>query len=304
MGTVVVVGSANVDVVVTTRRFPQPGETIQGGSAALLPGGKGANQAVAARRAGAATRFLGCVGDDVFGRHLRSFLEDEGIGLDGLRTTCGIPSGMAVVTVTELGENAIVVVPGANAAVDVDHVMTAARLGAGDVVLVQLEVPEATVATALRAARGAGATGVLNPAPALPIGRDVLALADVLVMNEVELGGYLGGAVDGADDAALLTAVRSLQASPEQRVVVTLGARGVLAVSGREVLRVKGHPTNVVDTTGAGDCFVGVLGAGLVAGDPFGLSVRRANLAGALAVGRRGAGPSMPTAAEIAAAMR
>jgi ribokinase len=301
MGTVIVVGSANVDVLVGVRRFPRPGETITGSSAALLPGGKGANQAVAARRAGAATRFVGRIGDDVFGEQLRSFLSREGVGLDALQTTAATPSGMAIVTVTELGENSIVVVPGANgvlAPADVDG----GRVHAGDVVVTQLEVPEATVAAALQAARDGGATGILNPAPAIPVSREVLAAAHVLVMNEVELAGFSGSTVDAGDDAALLAAARAVQASHDQRVVVTLGARGVLAIGGRDVLRIKGHPAKVVDTTGAGDCFVGVLAAGLAAGDAMGLCVRRANLAASLAIGRRGASPSMPTAAEIAAA--
>lgn len=302
VGSVVVVGSANVDVVVTTRRFPRAGETIAGSGVALLPGGKGANQAVAARRAGAATRLVGRVGDDVFAQQLRAFLEGEDVRVDLLRTTDATPSGMAVVTVAEDGQNAIVVVAGANATLgraDVESV----PIGGGDVVVCQLEVPEPTVAAAVAAARSAGATAILNPAPAIPVDRSLLAAADVVVLNEVELAGYTRAAVDVAEDGEVLAAARALGAG-DQWVVVTLGARGVLAVGGREVLRLKGEPATTVDTTGAGDCFVGVLAAGLAAGDQMAPSLRRANVAASLTVGRRGAGPAMPTAAEIAAAGR
>jgi len=314
-GRVVVVGSVNMDVVVTVERMPAPGETLAGGSVHQVPGGKGANQAVAARRLGAATLLVGAVGDDAFGTTLAAFLDAERIDTCRVRTVHG-PSGTALITVADGGENTVVVAAGANAAVRPDFVADAG-IRAGDVLLLQDEIPAQTNEAAARAARAVGATTVLNLAPFRAPSRELLAAVDLLVVNETEFAqlvaepaepgaaGELGaaGAIEDRLGAGARLAARAggPLADVLGDIVVTLGAQGVLARIGGEVLRVPGRAVPVVDTTGAGDCFCGALGASLAAGMSPAEALARANLAAGLAVGRFGAGPSMPTAAEVAA---
>jgi ribokinase len=279
-GAVCVVGSANLDLVAATARLPAPGETVLGTDFAQHAGGKGLNQAVAAARAGAATAFVGAVGDDDAARILLAELAAAGIdtSLVGVRQR---PTGRAVITVDERGENSIVVVPGANEEVVVDALPSAA------VLLVQLEVPVAAVADALRLARSAGAITVLNPAPATRLEGDLLRLVDVLVPNEHEL--------------ALLGSADRLLADGVGAVVTTLGGAGVRVVSPDGAWHVAPFHVLPVDTTGAGDAFCGTLAARLAAGDALDAAVRVAAAAGALATTRRGAVPSMPHAADVAA---
>ncbi|MEV6931016.1 PfkB family carbohydrate kinase, partial [Dactylosporangium sp. NPDC051485] len=210
---VVVVGSANLDLVVSAQRLPGPGETVLGGEFRTVPGGKGANQAVAAARAGAACAFIGAVGGDTFGRQLRDGLVAAGVDVRGLRTTDG-PSGVALITVDAAAENCIVVAPGANAALTALEPADRAAIAAADVLLLQLEVPPAVVAEAAAAASAAGTTVVLNAAPAAPLPGDLLALVDVLVVNEHEAAVVAG---DASIDALLRLVPRA---------VLTLGARG------------------------------------------------------------------------------
>jgi ribokinase len=279
-GAVCVVGSANLDLVAATARLPAPGETVLGTDFAQHAGGKGLNQAVAAARAGATTTFIGAVGDDDAARVLLAELAAAGIdtSLVGVRQR---PTGRAVITVDERGENSIVVVPGANGEVTVDALPAAA------VVLAQLEVPVAAVADALRLARAAGAITVLNPAPAARLEADLLRLVDVLVPNEHEV--------------ALLGSADRLLAGGVGAVVTTLGGAGVRVVTPDGAWHVAPFHVLPVDTTGAGDAFCGTLAARLAAGDALDAAVRVASAAGALATTRRGAVPSMPHAAEVAA---
>jgi ribokinase len=282
-GTVCVVGSANLDLVARTVRLPAAGETVLGTGFAEHAGGKGLNQAVAAARAGAPTTFIGAVGDDDAGRALLAQL--DGAGIDTRRVARSArPTGRALIAVDERGENSIVVVPGANADVEVT------TLPAARVLLVQLEVPIATVAVALGLARGVGMTTVLNPAPAAPLDTDLLALVDVLVPNEHELS-RLGEA-------------DHLVAAGVGAVVTTLGSAGVRVVTHDQEWHVAAFPVRPVDTTGAGDAFCGALAARLAAGDALDAAVRVAAAAGALATTRMGAVPSMPAAAEIDALLR
>jgi ribokinase len=277
-GTVCVVGSANLDLVATTARLPAPGETVLGSDFAQHAGGKGLNQAVAAARAGAPTTFVGCIGDDDAARLLLAELAAARVDATGV-SRCARPTGRAVITVDERGENSIVVVPGANAELTVAAVPTAA------VLLVQLEVPLDAVSAALRLARVAGAVTILNPAPAARLSRDVLGLVDVLVPNEHELAAL------GAADALLAAGVGA--------VVTTLGGAGVRVVTRERAWHVAPFHVLSVDTTGAGDAFCGVLAARLAAGDTLEAAVRVAAAAGALATTRLGAVPSMPLAGEI-----
>ncbi|WP_054564485.1 ribokinase [Frankia sp. R43] len=296
---VVVVGSVNMDVLTRCVRMPRPGETVPGGSVSLLPGGKGANQAVAARRAGAATSMVGAVGDDDFGRILRDFLKSEHLDLGRLTAVPG-PSGTAVILVDGSGENAITIVPGANDRV-LPNSLDGLPLTPGDILLLQDEIPEATNIAAIARAGEAGAVTVLNLAPYRPTPPGVLRDVDYLVVNETEFANVTGV---GADLAAAMTSDRvegllADGAGVAPNVVVTLGAEGLLARLDGAVLRVPGFPVTAVDTTGAGDCFCGAFGAALARSEEPEQALRYASAAAALSVRSHGAGPSMPTDAAI-----
>lgn len=291
---IVVLGSANVDLVVRQPRRAEPGETMFGSSFHTGPGGKGLNQAVAAARAGADVAFIGAVGDDEYGARLRAALESEGIDTRALRTT-GRPTGIAQITVTDDGENAITVVSGANETADLTGDERALIAEASHLV-VQLERPEALVVEALRHARAHGVVTVLTPAPVGVSLDEMLALSDVLVPNAGEAA-VLAGVTDSEAAAIALS-------GHARTVVVTCGADGaVVARGGRVVERVSARPVRPVDTTGAGDTFAGVLVAWLAQGVGLGDALAAATAAASLAVTRAGAAASMPTRAEIAAAL-
>lgn len=280
---VVVVGSANLDVVVHAARHPLPGETLLGRDLAEFPGGKGLNQAVAAARSGARVALIGALGDDPAGAVLREVLHTDAID-DHHVTTVAFPTGRALIVVADDGENTIVVAPGANATVTCPDPLPAAR-----VVLAQLELPVDTVVAAFRVARERGSTTVLNPAPAADLPGELLALADIIVPNEHE--------------AELLGGPAALLAGGARAVVVTRGGDGVDVHTASGVAHVPPHPVDPVDTTGAGDAFSGALSARLAAGDELAQAVRWAAVAGALATTVPGAVPGQPTAAAIRAAL-
>lgn len=298
MGKVVCLGSINVDLVATVPRFPRPGETVLGTSFARHPGGKGANQAIAAARMGVETVMAGCVGDDDAGRWMVGILEAAGVDATRIRSRAGMPTGTAIIRVCA-GENDIVVVPGANAAMDRTGADTL-PLASGDVLVCQLEVPADVVAAALARARESRATAILNAAPALPESRALAALADVLIVNESELSILAGRPVDPVAPIADIAGVaRTLRTDVPGTIVTTLGARGVMVVSHAGWSHVAAHAVEVVDSTGAGDCFCGVLAASLADGMSMTRAVARANAAAAIAVTRAGAGASMPGRAEV-----
>ncbi len=285
---VIVVGSINMDLVVHADHVPAPGETILGDKLITLPGGKGANQAVAAARAGGLVSMIGRLGPDAFGTQLRDGLRAEGIDVVAVGTCKHDPSGVALITVASNGENAIVVAPGANAmirSVHVDDVIdaSASPFVAGAIVLMQLEIPlEVVVHTAARA-RAAGCRVVLNTAPAQPLPDELLANVDIVIANETEVE-MLGG-VD-----AIRANVPTL--------VATLGANGLKVHSSTGVAHVPGHQVDVVDTTGAGDASCGAFVAALAAGYSESDAAVRANAAGALTTTALGA-RSSPTSSEI-----
>lgn len=300
MGRVFVAGSINMDVVATADRHPKVGETVAGRQVLYFPGGKGANQAVAAARLGARTTLIGRLGKDSFGAELKAFLGDQGIDLGYVQETAGAHTGTAIITVAE-ADNSIVVIPGSNALVSADDVGVVPLL-AGDVAVSQFEIPLPTIAAFFRRARSAGATTLLNPAPAQAISSELLALIDVLVLNETELGFLAGTELSDSDEAArIIDVARGLQAREDQTICITLGKRGVLALAASEEIAVPGRAVNAVDTTGAGDCFVGALAARLADGAALAAALAFANAAASISVQRMGAGPSMPTAAEVAA---
>jgi ribokinase len=297
MGRVVVVGSINQDVIVRVPRFVRPGETLEGRSLRRLPGGKGANQAVAAARAGAPTHLLGAVGRDSDGQALLDFLAHQGIDIAGVRQV-GAPTGTAFIQVSDDGENSIVIVQGANGHVRFDA--ESAALGSDDCVLATFEVPEATIALAFEESKARGARTILNATPSRSFPAELLDVVDILVVNESELS---RAAVDHAgievdDDPSLRTATRLL-AADRRTVVATLGARGLHACDRGDAFDLRAHRVDVVDTTAAGDTFVGYLAAGLVRGLSTEEASTVANAAAALAVQSEGAAPSIPGAKNV-----
>lgn len=285
-----------MDIMARVHRHPVAGETVPGTTLSYFPGGKGANQAVAAARAGIDVTMVGAVGTDAFGAELVEFLRGNGIDTDSVERVSG-PSGTAVIVVDAAGENHIVVVPGANAELRATRVP-----GPGQVLVAQFETPVQTTTEFFRAGRLVGARSILNPAPAAVIPTELLALVDILVVNETELGVVSGGDVD---DQPTIADIRGAQDRLRDSgfagcLVTTLGARGVVAVVDELVIEVPGRPVEVVDTTGAGDCFVGYLAAGLVRGDDLAEVLEMANIAASLSVQRMGAGPSMPHYRDVA----
>jgi ribokinase len=281
---VVVLGSINMDLVVTVPRLPRPGDTVLGERLLTIPGGKGANQAVAAARLGATVRMIGRVGADAFGAELLDGLREDGVDVSGVAVDQDEPSGAALIVVEDGGENTVTVAPGANRRAGRDEV---ARLGdglrQGDVVVMQLEIPLETVLAAVETAKGAGASVVLNAAPSAQLVGGPLPEVAVMVVNERE-----------CEDLAA-----TAQASGRGALVVTLGAAGSkLYEKGREV-HVEPHRVDAVDATAAGDAFVGALAFALARGAALLDAVRLGNAAGAVATTRLGARPSLPYARDL-----
>ena len=303
MGRVFVAGSINMDVVATAERHPRIGETVAGQAVHYFPGGKGANQAVAAAKLGASTALIGRLGDDAFGQQLQTFLAAQGVGLALVRDTPAVHTGTALITVAD-ADNTIVVVPGANGCVSTEDV-AAAALTKGDVAVSQFEIPLPTISAFFKRARAAGAITILNPAPAMACGPDLLELVDVLILNETELGFFANAELrDDDPPARFVEAATRLPTGAETIICVTLGKRGVLALVAGEASMIAGRAVKAVDTTGAGDCFVGALAAQLAGGAPIHNALAYANIAASISVRRMGAAPSMPTAAEVSAVLR
>jgi ribokinase len=310
-----VLGSLNMDISVTVPRLPAPGATVLGGAAAFAPGGKGANQAVAAARLGAAVRMVGCVGDDDFGRALRAALRADGVDDGGVRAVPGVPTGLAMITVDEAGENIITVAPGANREVGTIEI-AAARDAAADVLVISAEVPVAAISTALAETAenlGNQPLRLLNLAPAPPEAAELVAAGvDWLVVNESEAAAVLGRPVAGLADAA--EAAAALARAGARNAVVTAGAAGAAYCGPRDapdggtrdtpdgVVTVPGFAVRAVDTVGAGDTFVGALAVALAAGLAPLDAVVAAAAAGAAAAARPGTQSGMPRPADVLAA--
>lgn len=296
MAKIVVLGSSNTDMVVPVPHIPATGETVLGGDLVIAPGGKGANQAVAAARLGAEVSFIGAVGDDDFGRQTSEGLRAEGMNLERLKVAPGVPSGVALITVDSEGRNAIAVAPGANSHISANDVRSAAgSISAAGVLLVQLEIPMHAVREGLRLARDAGARTVLNPAP-VPSGGlpdALLGLVDVLTPNEGEAAALLGRSGTPQDMA------RDLIQRGIGAVVITLGERGALVATPDRQELAPAHDVDVADTTAAGDAFNGGLAVALAEGRDLFAAVRFATATAALSVTRQGAQPSMPHRQEV-----
>ena len=294
---VVVLGSANLDIVVPVPHHPAIGETVLGGHHDRMPGGKGANQAVAASRLGARVAMVGRVGSDDAGTTLRTALQDAGVDCRHLVVDGQALSGLALIGVDRSGDNTIIVSPGANNRVGPEDVAAAAPLlASAAVTLVQLEVPAMAVEAAVAAAVG---KVVLNPAPASLLSAALLERVDVLVPNRLELA-QLAGSAEADDLAAVEEMARGL---PTSTVVVTLGAGGAMLVSGGDAVVLPTPPVEVVDTTGAGDAFCGAIAEALARGVAIDEATARAVHAGSLATTRQGAQPSLPTEAQVDASL-
>jgi ribokinase len=316
-GRVIVVGSVNIDLVVTVERLPAPGETVTGGRFARHHGGKGGNQAVAAARLGARVAFVGAVGGDAFGDEARAALEAEGIDTRELRTLTAQATGVAIIIVATGGENVIAASSGANASVTAGSVREAVERLApttGDIVLVGHEIPTAAAREALLAAAARGATTVFNPAPADSLDRATMGLASVITPNRHELASLVaadarraGGYRAPADTVAAARALIEPSAEGEgpAAILVSLGGAGALVVRrGADPLEIRAPQTAVVDTVGAGDALNGALAAALAGGRNLEDAAREAVVAASLSTVRAGAREGMPTRADLDAALR
>lgn len=300
MPKILVIGSSNTDMVVRAGRLPRPGETVLGGTFFMNPGGKGANQAVAAARLGGQVAFVCKTGDDLFGSEARRLFRQEGIDTSHLLTDPSAPSGVALITVDRQAENCIVVAPGANANLTPDDLRRAASaFEQADIVLLQLEIPMETVEQAALTACATGKRVVLNPAPATAIPARLLAALDLITPNETEAEAITGIRI--ADRRTADEAARRLAATGAKQVVITLGAQGALVYEAGQSRIVEGYPVRAVDTTAAGDVFNGALVVALAEGKPLADAARFACKAAAISVTRPGAQGSIPTRAEVEA---
>lgn len=292
---VVIVGSLNMDLVTRAPRLPRAGETLAGQSFVTVPGGKGANQAVAAARLGASVAMIGCVGDDAYGEQLRSALLVEGIDCQAVTNVANESTGVALIVVDDSSQNAIVIVAGGNGHVTSEVVDGFdALLSRAEVIICQLEVPMATVGYVLKRGHELGKTVILNPAPVSgPLPAEWYAWVDYLIPNESEATALTGLPVDSVATAD--AAATALLASGVSKVIVTLGEQGALFATRAHSQHFPAPRVKAIDTTAAGDTFVGGFAAALADGKPESEAIRFGQIAAALSVTRSGAQPSIPT---------
>ncbi len=295
---ITVLGSTNLDLIGQVSRIPQPGETVPGGAFSMAAGGKGANQALAARRAGADVRMFCAAGNDSFAGEALNLLKADGVDLSRMKIVPG-PTGIAMIFVDGKGENVIAILPGANAAMGVAEAEQAlAGLGKGDIIMLQQEIGQEATKRALELAKAQGVTSILNTAPFLASTAALAKMASVVISNETEF------ALMAGEHIPMETLMEEWAERNAQTVIVTLGAKGALAATPDRSLSVPALKVTPLDTVGAGDTFCGYLAAGLDAGLALEAAMRRAAVAASLACLKPGAQPAIPFAAEVAAASR
>lgn len=300
---VVVVGSSNMDLVVKSSRIPAVGETILGGDFLMAPGGKGANQAVAAAKLGARVCFVAKLGDDLFGRQSLENFRKEGLDTTHVTLSAEAPSGVALIMVDEAGNNVIAVAPGANARLSAEDVKRAeSDIASSGAVVAQLEVPLETIEFAAQLAHVAGVPFVLDPAPAQRLPAELLKMVDVLTPNETEAQILTG--IEVHDEKSARAAAEELLSAGVKTVILTMGVQGFLLVDHQRVEFVTARQVDAVDSTAAGDAFTGSLAVGMARGQSLSEAALFANHVAALSVTRMGAQPSMPTLQEVGDFMR
>jgi ribokinase len=292
-------GSLNMDLVVQAPRLPRPGETLSGYKFETIPGGKGANQAVAAARLGSQAHLFGRVGGDGFGQQLLSSLQAQGVECEGVAIDESTHTGIATITVASMGENQIVLAAGANAQVgqaDIDRLQH--KLLGMSALLLQLEIPIEMAIAAAKAAQAAGVTVILDPAPApVQFPPEFYTLVDILTPNQTEAEHLLGRSIHTIDDA--IQAAQHLQQKGVQQVILTLGEQGIIVADPQGVNHWPAYPTSVIDTTAAGDGFNGAMAAALDQHQPWTTALQWGLAAGALTVSRPGAQPSLPSQTDL-----
>jgi len=298
MRKIFVVGSINRDLVVYVEGLPRSGETVFGDRFQQFPGGKGANQAVAASRLGGDVHLVGNVGSDAFGKDMLDFLAHENIDTSEIAILDTTPTGIALITVDSVSENCIVVVSGANM-VWRTRDLARMKIERADIVICQFEIPLEIIESVFERAKKIGATTILNPAPMTPATEGIFRNVDYLVVNEVELEASSGAMVNPDDLPSVYAAMEKLRQHGPLAIVATLGARGALVSCPTGRYEAQGHKVDAVDTTGAGDCFIGGFAAALAKSDSVSDAINFANKAAAVSVTRRGAATSFPRIAEV-----
>ena len=298
MRKIYVVGSINRDLVVYANGLPRAGETVFGNRFQKFPGGKGANQAVAARRLGGNVYLVGNVGSDAFGNEMLDFLASENVDTSAIAILDSAPTGIAFITVDLASENSIVVVSGANMTWDTRD-FAALKMGRNDIVVCQFEIPLEIIESVFEQSKQVGATTILNPSPVKQAADVILSNVDYLVVNEVELEALSGFAVNPADSTSVYAAMEKLQERGPLTIIATLGPRGALLSGPVGRHETRSHTVNPVDTTGAGDCFIGAFAAALAKSDSVTDAMDFANNAAAISVTRQGAASSFPTLDEV-----
>lgn len=291
-----------MDIVAFVNKHPKVGETIFGNDVQYFPGGKGANQAVACRRLGCETSLIGRLGDDPFGERLLAFHKQEGINTSGVSKIADSATGIALITVSENSDNSIVVISGANSQWD-DWFSDDVAINPGDWVLAQFEIPDPVIHKAFAKAKACGAMTLLNPSPVRAIPEPIQNLTDLVVVNEHELAGLSGCGVDTNNEQSVFNAMARLEQAGYASMVVTLGERGVRLRNAGQTHVIPARPVIAVDTTGAGDAFIGGLVAGLLSDMVLKHAAEFANVAASISVTRQGAAVSIPTINEVTAIM-
>lgn len=298
MGSIIIAGSINMDIVARMVHLPRPGETVFGNELHYVPGGKGSNQAVAASRLGENVYLVGKLGNDVFGQSLTDFLSNEQLNLDFLSYSDTHPTGVALITLDKQSENAIVVISGSNFQLtenDVDKV----DINKNDVIVSVFEIPQPTIKHLFQKAQRFKAKTILNPAPATEFMDGLLETVDYLIMNETELAFFSNQAQISENADIIVQHAKRLRYQPSQIIIVTLGARGVICVAGDQIIQVDGIGIDAVDTTGAGDCFTGAFAVAISEQMQIEDALKFANTAASISVQHLGASTSMPYRSDV-----